>query len=682
MKFLWPEFLFALFSLAIPVIIHLFNFRKFKKVYFTNVSFLQTIQQQTAHSQKLKNLLILATRLLAIFFLVLAFAQPYFPNSENINTLKRTMVSVYIDNSFSMEAINSQGALLDEAKRRAVEIADSYDINTKFQLLTNNFSGFQQRFLNKSEFLETINSVKIEPFTRDYQAIINRQNSVLKQEINSQKIAYLLSDFQVQNPKPIVLANDSVKLYLVPIKSNAVANVSIDSVYFLSPVHQPNTKEKLVVRLKNNSDISVKNIPIKLKVNGQQKAIGNASIAARQYANDTLHFSGLTAGWQQILLSIKDYPIVFDDSLLLSYEVKKQVGILNIYNNTPNKYISTAYQTDTFFKLSNANESEISYAGLQNYHLIILSNLPTIASGLAQQLQQYVQNGGSLAVFFPLEADINSYRNFLKTLPTDYPIIINNQSLNADKINIQNPFFANVFDELPRNLDLPKMQQYVELSNLTQTNKQVLIFGGGDKNLFSVCKIKKGKVFISAIPLEAEYSNLTNHALFLPILFKMALSGVTQQKLYETLGINATISIPNKGLISDNVLTISNKNTQIIPELRQTSAGTNLFFADQIQKPDFYKIKKLDSLLAITAFNYNRKESDMRYYDENELKEIFKSTKPTLLSTGSASIKPQIKQSVLGTTLWKLCLILALIFLAIEILLIRLFNQRQLKQKL
>ncbi|TAE35794.1 MAG: hypothetical protein EAY66_08240 [Sphingobacteriales bacterium] len=680
MKFLSPNFLFALFALAIPVLIHLFNFRKFKKVYFTNVRFLQAIQQQTAHSQKLKNLLILASRLLALFFLVMAFAQPYWPNATNNNQLNRNKVSIYIDNSFSMEAINSQGTLLDEAKRRAIEITDSYDLNTQFQLLSNNFTGQQQRFLSKSEFLEALNNIKITSFYRDYQTVINRQSSLLLPEANSNKTIYLLSDFQQQNPKPNITANANIKINLVPIQANAIANVSIDSAYFLSPIHQPGIEEKLVVRLKNHSDVVAQNIPIKLKINGQQKAMGNINIAARQNATDTLSFSGLSAGWQQVLVTIKDYPIVFDDSLLLSFEVKKQVSLLNIYNNRPNKNITTAYQTDAFFNLTNASESQINYAGLQNYQLIILSNLPTIASGLAQQLQQYVQNGGSLAVFMPLGADLSSYQNFLKTLPVDYPTAINNQPLNADKINIQHPFFANVFDQLPRNLDLPKMQQYFEMSNLTQTSRQTLIYGGGDKNLLAVYKIKKGKVYVSAIPLEAEFSNFTNHALFLPVLFKMALSGFGAQKLFETLGSNGSITIPVKGLMGDNVLKISNKNTQIIPEVRQSPAGTQLFFADQLQNPDFYKVTKADSLLAITAFNYNRSESDMRYYDENTLKNIFKNTQAHILSSGNDGIKSQIKQSVLGTNYWKLCLILVLLFLAIEILLIRFFNQRQLKQ--
>src|ERR1041384_2944175 len=102
MKFANPYFLFALLALAIPIIIHLFNFRKFKRVYFTNVRFLKEVKQDTKAKNKLKNLLILCSRLLAILFLVLAFAQPYIPRDNGAVHTGDKVISVYIDNSFSM----------------------------------------------------------------------------------------------------------------------------------------------------------------------------------------------------------------------------------------------------------------------------------------------------------------------------------------------------------------------------------------------------------------------------------------------------------------------------------------------------------------------------------------------------------------------------------------------------
>ncbi|HMX40777.1 MAG TPA: BatA domain-containing protein [Saprospiraceae bacterium] len=66
MSFVFPAFLAALAVLAIPIIIHLFYFRRFKKVYFTNVRFLKEVKEETSNRQKLRNLLVLLMRCLAI----------------------------------------------------------------------------------------------------------------------------------------------------------------------------------------------------------------------------------------------------------------------------------------------------------------------------------------------------------------------------------------------------------------------------------------------------------------------------------------------------------------------------------------------------------------------------------------------------------------------------------------
>lgn len=62
MAFLNPSFLWALFAMAIPVIIHLINFRKPKVVYFSNTAFIEDVKKETRTKTKLKQILILIDR--------------------------------------------------------------------------------------------------------------------------------------------------------------------------------------------------------------------------------------------------------------------------------------------------------------------------------------------------------------------------------------------------------------------------------------------------------------------------------------------------------------------------------------------------------------------------------------------------------------------------------------------
>ena len=121
MQFLFPGFLWALLALAVPVILHLFYFRRYKKIYFSNVRFLREVKEETSARNKLRNLLILLARCLALAFIVLAFAQPFIPVSSDTAQGEKA-VSVYLDNSFSMQAFGDDLPLPDRARQRAREV--------------------------------------------------------------------------------------------------------------------------------------------------------------------------------------------------------------------------------------------------------------------------------------------------------------------------------------------------------------------------------------------------------------------------------------------------------------------------------------------------------------------------------------------------------------------------------
>ena len=218
MNFTYPAFLFALSAIAIPIIIHLFNFRKFKTVYFSNVRFLKEVKQETQAKSKLKHLLVLASRILAITFLVLAFAQPYLPLENRKVIIGDKVVSIFVDNSFSMEAINKNGTLLDEAKKKALEILSAYKPTDQFQLLTNDFEGKHQRLVSKEEFADLLDEVKISPASRSISEIISRQNDLLAQADSRNRIAFILSDLQKSRADLSNIKNDtSIRVNFVPL---------------------------------------------------------------------------------------------------------------------------------------------------------------------------------------------------------------------------------------------------------------------------------------------------------------------------------------------------------------------------------------------------------------------------------------------------------------------------------
>jgi hypothetical protein len=680
MRFLSPGFLFALLTIAIPVIIHLFNFRKFKKVYFSNVRFLKNVQIQTSSGQHLKDRLILAMRILGLSFLVFAFARPYIPAEDQKNAFQQDILSIYIDNSYSMEAVNKEGTLLDEAKRKAIEIAAAYSISDKFQLLTNDFYGKNQRLLSFEEFQTAVDEVNISSANRTIDQIIIRQKEVFLKEPNSRKTIYLISDFQknLLSADP-VYADSTIKMRLVKLNSNSLPNVSIDSVWFGSAIHKPGDSEKLIVRLRNNSDQEAVNIPVKLQIKKIQKALASMTIKSRSTRTDTLSFSGLTSGWQEAEMEITDYPVVFDNKFYFSFNVQPSLSLLIINGGKENEYLNSVYRSDPFFKVVNVAAGNINYSGLPKYPLIILNEVASISDGLSQQLNSYIRSGGSLIVFPDLENDQSDLKKFLGSTGTDIPIQVLNAENKVTTINLDHPVFQGVFENVPKQIDLPIAKKYLRYSSLNTNNRQNLLEMQGKISFFSEYRIGSGKIYLSAVPLNSETSNFARHSVFVPIMYQTALLSLRKQNLFFKLNRDQQIELPKISLNSNQTLKLKNEKFEVIPDLRQNENFSQLYIADQIKQAGNYKLLKNDSLIAVLSFNESGSESDMSYANDEQIRELFPKQKIEILNTDPGSISNAVKSIKQGTSLWKVCLILALFFFAAEILLIRFYKMTQIK---
>ncbi|WDF80275.1 BatA domain-containing protein [Mucilaginibacter sp. KACC 22773] len=672
MHFIYPAFLFALLTLAIPVIIHLFNFRKFQKVNFSNVQFLKEIQEQQSSRRNLKERLILASRLLALFFLVLAFARPFIPGQNSAGAGRQNVVSVFVDNSYSMQTLNREGSLLDDARQKAKEIASAYNINDRFQLLTQDFEGKHQRLLSRDEFNDAVDQVKISPQSRKLQEIIGRQQSLLLARPGTTKAAYIISDLQKNMADKPLKADSSIAYSLIQLKAGNLSNVTVDSVWLLSAIHRPGESEKLVVRLHNYAGEKAEKIPLKVLINGEQKALGSYTVAARAVQNDTLSFMGLQAGWQQGEVQLQDNPITFDNKFYFSFNVAQQMPVLLIDAGIANPYLKAVFAADVFFKTRNVPEGNVDYGALSTYPLIVLSDIKAISTGLAQQLKTYVSKGGTLAIFPSANADLANYRLFLQGMNAAYPEKLITEANKVSGLNRQSPVFKNVFESFPQNPDLPVVKKYYQLSAAHGVADNLMTLTGG-QTFWAGYNSGKGKVYIAAVPLDEEFSNLPRHALFVPVLFRIALLSGHDLPLFYTLGQDEALEIPPVQIAEKQLLKLSKGEQSIIPDVRQQEGSTLLYVSDQLHEPGIYTLKKQDSTLAALAFNDNRSESDMSYLDAAALKEIMPKSS-ALITGGNASLKGIVAETNLGTQLWKLCIILALIFLAAEIVLIRYFK--------
>lgn len=681
MKFVYPVFLFALFAIVIPIIIHLFNFRRFKKIYFPNVQFLKNIKQETQSKSKLKHLLILLSRILAIAALVIAFAQPYIPLSNMGVNLKQKAISIYIDNSFSMEAIGKNGSLLDEAKRQAAELVSAYNASDEFQLLTNDFEGKHQRLLNRDEFIEQMQEVMISPSVRTVSEVYLRQQNALSVSNTSEKQIYMLSDFQKSNSDFNKINNTTTALNLIPIKASQINNLYIDTCWFYSKVHQLNQTDKLFVRVKNTSDKAMENISIKLFINEKQKALGSINIAAHSETEITLPFTNSETGIQNCSVALIDYPIVFDDKFYFSFSVVEKIHALSINDDKESSYLKSLFSKDSSITLENSSDKKLNYSTIPHNSFIILNELKTVSSGLAQELTKFVSKGGSVLIFPSSQADINSYKSFLLSMQSSYLEVLDTANIKVDKINLTHPIYSDVFEKIPDNMELPTAFSHFRLSKNTKSTQDFLLRLQNGDFFLSEQQYEKGKLYLCVSGLSATYSNFAKQAIFVPTLYKIALYSVPSYKLFYIIGQDDAIEVNNISITGENVFKIKSidekTNFSFIPEHRIINGNINVMVHNQIANAGLYLLQLSEKTLMGLAYNYNRKESDMQFLSEEEMDKTLKVSqigKYKILNSENDTLKKTIMEMNQGKKMWKSFLILTLLFLAAEVALIRLLK--------
>lgn len=689
MSFVYPAFLFSLFALAIPIIIHLFNFRKFKNIYFTNVRFLKEVKQESQSRSRLKHLVVLLSRILALAFLVFAFSQPYLPadDAEEKPASGSQTVSIFIDNSFSMDAVNDNGRLFEQAKQLSTEIAKAYQPTDNFQLLTNDFESRHQRLVNREELIEIIDETEISSSTKNISEIIMRQKEAASTAQNgSLKTFFIISDFQ----KTIfdfnaIIPDTSIHVKLIPLQSVLSNNLYVDSCWFASPVRKLNAPDELHVRVVNKSENNYENVPIKFSVNGQIRAIGTSiSLPANSKIDTVLNFTSTAAGWQNATVEITDFPITFDDKFFLSYRIAENINILCISQLDSIPSIQSLFGKDSFFSLQVTSPNRIDYSSFGKQNLIILSESDSLSSGLGQELKKFIENGGSLLIFPSEKINLNSYKDFLSQVNLNYFETIDSALTKVSNINLEHIIYENVFEKptqvaTPENIDLPVVHKQYRLSRHTQTNEEWLMKTQNGNNLLSRYSIGNGFVYLASIPLKEDFSNFTKHAIFVPTLFQIALHSMETGKLFYIIGRDNFIEL-NSPVIQksgqENIFHIvsENKSFDFIPESKTVDSRVRLFIHDQIKNSGNYFITKGNETAASFAFNYDRKESDLSAFSPSELENLVQSSSLKNFSLVDSDVKiigKKIGEISEGIKLWKYCIILALLFFTAEVVLLR-----------
>lgn len=678
MQFLNPLFLYGLLALSIPILIHLFNFRRYKKVYFTNVSLLKVLQTETRKQSKLRSLVLLALRLLALSCIVLAFAQPIIPWNNTATAIhKENIHALYCDNSLSMEKLSGPTNIYTEARIIATDIIESQTSQSRFHISENSSTSSYRRLYNREDAKIILSAVETGPEVALISDIIERQVSALSEYSDAAKNLYILSDFQKSTfSLPTKGISQEVKVFLIPLVSPESGNIYIDSVWFINTVQLQNQMSHIGFRIQNKSKNPLSAYRIKLIRNGMQSGITTLNVAPENSSEGEMSIFNDKAGIMHYALEIEDKLSPYDNHFYFTTFVHDAIPVLHIGGKTTSPFLQKFYSAETVYSYQFKESGKLQYTEIPSTDFIILDGIESFPDGIITQLAAQLEQGGAIAIFPSKSADTESYQNLLRQLGFHLQMQADTASTIISVIQQNSPLYKDALMEIPENPLFPT--SYFHFRYQFSSNMQaisILKMANGDDFLLEFSK-GKGKVYLFAGQLKDDVTDFQHNPLFIPCAYQMPLQTQNSLPPYQFIGKSENVALKFNGFHSTENLRLKNivNNREFIP-ISSTKAGFLLLNpGPDIKQAGNYTIEAGNNPIASLAFNTDRRESDPSVYSIAELKNKIEEAELNnvfIIENGKNPVSTQIQDIQQGRKLWKFFIVLALIFIMAELLLLR-----------
>lgn len=651
MQFKHPEILYALLLLSIPIIVHLFQLQRFVKVPFTNVAFLKNIEKQTRKSARLKKWLVLFSRLLTLSCIILAFSQPYFSESA---TQQNTNVTIYLDNSFSMQAKGEKGELLKSAAQKIIENNNLQ--NSTFTLITNDKNLID---LDAIALKNELINLDYSPNKLDLNTVLLKAKSNKSNELNTLNKIILISDFQninIENKIDFTIVNSPISLLQLTAKETQ--NFFLDSI---SLERKSATETTLNVLVKSTQN-ATSNIPVSLFE--EKILMGKTTAEFVDSKRSSVQFTLPNSKNFNGKISLVDDGLEFDNDFFFSISAPEKINVLSIGN--PAEFLQKIYTVHEF-NFTTSTLSTLNYNKINNQQLIILNELVDIPSELLRNLIEFSESGGNLAVIPSRNSDIDSYNRLLNAFQAGKISAKIENEHQITSINYEHPLIEDVFEKKVTNFQYPKTALHYQ--NNSRNSSAILKFDNNSPFISST-KTKNGTFYWISSPLNKETSNFTQSPLVVPIFYNFAINSLKTGQLYYTISPENNIEIKTS-VGKDEVLKISNETNAFIPLQKISPNKVELTLSDIILENGFYDVSSNNKILKTIALNYNREESEANYTD---LKSLVGNAENATVYASIDDLFNEIDNQQKINWLFKWFLAFSVLFLLFEMLLLKYFK--------
>lgn len=704
MTFLNPLLLWGLAAVSIPILIHIFNLKRTKKIEFSTLMFLKEIQQSKYKKIKLKQLLILLSRIAFIIFLVMMFAKPFEkgflggPDSRS-----KTSALIILDDSFSMQTRDNNGSDLENGKTKIRELLDALGPRSEVFFTTVSAINRAASYIpvkDINSLKDSLALIKTSSVSRSLGEVLYYSEDILNSAANTLKEVYLITDGQSsfinRDASAIQVFKDkeNINFSVILTGTRNANNISIDTINTVSKIFEKNhpVKIKAAVNNHNNFNSVNKSVILTLGSYKEEKVIdipANTTIEADFILKPEQ--TGFISGSIELVQSdISDDEISADNRQFFTFYVPERVNVLiasaspadaeyiKLVLNT-SKEISPDAGSQALFSIRETNAADLSREDLNLYNSIIIINKPGFSSEESAKLKNYISSGGGVILYPGSLTEIDNYNNELMK-PMDLPYITGRfsrtEAMKFDKIDLDHPVFEGIFktSQEKKNFNIESPSVLNGIVSGTGKNSQSIVTLTGGMNFMTEYSVGKGRLILFSSPPDVSSSDFPVKNLFSPVTIRSVLYTADINGIRPAItGRDYFIDLGKFSLVSDSLSLESNSKVVPVGMIKLNENAEIINIGHSLLSSDNYRVVNAGTNLFSVPVNFSKIESVSGRADSESIAELF--IESYGIQANVVAHTDILKSSVIdtrnGRELWMYFFVIALIFLIIEYLLAR-----------
>lgn len=684
MIFTNPIFLWAGLAVLIPIIVHLFNFRRPKRVQFSDVSLVREVKKSVVKRMRLRQWLLLLMRCLAILALVAVFANPVIRRNNNAVVTGSTSVAVVIDNSYSMQGGNDKGAYWLQAQQIAREIVEAYSRTDEFIVMTNDEPRLSYNFGEQQAAVKELRNLQVRQNTNSLSDLLAVSEDIYKNASNDRRVLYFISDFQKSSILPDSLLRFKMpagtEVNLVPLTTRKLRNAFIADHTIETQIVEKGKPLELKLTLVNDAPEPVNKVNLRVVVGNDNRPVATENLKANERSEISVNLIPKTSGWQSGYIEIDDYPIEYDNRRYFSYYVPYREKMLVVEETpAPNLRLMFGGEVLDQFDVKFTSSREFAAENLDEYKSILLVGITEISTGLQEKLNAHLKEGKSILYFPGEKLQSTGVNNFFSGLGigTFGEMVQNETGDFASGVDLDHPVFEGVFlsDRKERKFDAPTVYKYFKFRPANNVLQNVIMrMGNQDPILLESRPEEGGLVFTFTTFPSGSWTDLTLKSSGLAIMVQLARIMNQTQRVQQNEDLGGTGYKRVKTREQDVIKMVSTEGTEMVPEQFVQNGYIVLKFDKQKLKEGNYSLMQQDRQLEEISFNVPDAESQLAARSEQELRDFLSDQGIEGLTVSPAvqgSFAQEIQLKSEGIPLWKYFLVLAALFLLAEFLILK-----------